>query len=185
MTKKKLNKLNQLFGREVGRGPSGEPIFKWAFLPDLFHQRYRTGKDDWDKNAAGIWTPKPAFEKVQTFARLGPRWAICKWQMPDAREWEKMFGSRAVLPAQGFYFPTDVICKEGWEPTEDWTNYWIGQIKLTMSKSAVEYEAHIEAEMEREDEYKFNTIYDAVMDTCTAYGNKPGCRSGGVSFPAV
>jgi len=180
----KIDKLNELLGREIGRNTYGEPIFKWVFLPTLLHKRYNVGKDDWAKRPSGVWVPEPTFRDVQAFPHLGDRWGICKWQFVPKDTWDQIYGSRTVWPPRGYYFPTDVIMKPGFRPDMTWTEYWIGQIRLTMSKSAKEFEEKLEHDMKAEDDYQFRTMYDAILDACTAFGNKPGSRSGGVSLPS-
>ncbi len=72
--------------------------------------------------------------------------------------------------------------KPGYRPTEEWTWHWIHQIKLSRSRSAAEYERHVEAEIEREDQQNQKTILDMVENLLTVRGGKPGSRSGGVSI---
>ena len=52
----------------------------------------------------------------------------------------------------------------------------------TASRSVASYEAMLEAEEEREDRFSFNTLLDMIENELTAFGSKPGSRSGGVSI---
>lgn len=183
----KIEKLNELLGREQGRRTNGEPIFRWLHLPSLTYRRWK----EWAWNlrqgdGAQLWVPESKFESKQAFPWLGDRWALCKWQEVTESSWTQTFGSRSIFPLNGgYYFPTDVIMKPGFEPDEDVTRFWIGQINLTRSKSAADYEDMLETEQKREERHTFNTVHDAVLDACTAFGNDPGKRSGGISFGGV
>jgi hypothetical protein len=94
-----------------------------------------------------------------------------------------MFGKLAVWQPGGYYIPTDVVMKPGTRPTLDQTWHWIGQIRRTRNATPAEYEQMVEAEIEREDQRSYRTLLDMIENELTAFGNNPGKRSGGISFP--
>ncbi len=175
---------------EVGRSPFGEPLYKWVFVPTLRHWRYQEGKDDWLQHLCGytpqgqgvhIWIPRPIFEEVLAFPHVGERWALCIWQFQDSASWYRQFGSRVVWPPHGYYFPTDKILKPGRVPDLAVTDYFISCIKYNRGKTFAELEKEIEDELLREEQADFNRMHAMILDAMTAFGNKPGSRSGGVS----
>jgi len=189
----RIERCNKLL-EDVGRNPFGEPLYKWVFLPTLRHLRYKVGKDDWKLHTCGakddgsliqIWVPQPNFEEVPAFPHLGPRWALCYWQYMDPMTFHRQFGSHVIWPPQGYYFPTNKIMKPGFVPNLDVTEYFIQCIRYSRGKSLADLEQEFTDDVEREEKAYFNRIHDQILDACTAFGNDPGKRSGGVSFPSV
>lgn len=179
-----IERLNESFARTIGRNIFGGPLYKWAFAPDLRHLRYVLGDDDWIRSDCGLWIPRPNYIEVRSYPWLGERWLIARWQFITDQEWHRAFGKLAVWPPQGAYYPTDAVMKPGCQPTQDLTDYFCQQIAKTLSIAPKEYEEHVESEMEREERFTFNTLYDMIEDECTAFGSIPGSRDGGVSFPS-
>lgn len=166
---------------DLGTNPLGDPIYRWARASDLWF--YRWVSRDWVRNANGIYVPDHQFERYRPFEHLGDRWCLCIWQWMPEDEFVRQFGERAYWPARGFYFPTDKVLKPGVEPTKDLTEYIMACIRYTRSKTLSDLETEVEDALTKEERASFSRILDAVNDALTAFGNKPGSRSGGVSFP--
>jgi len=191
MTDRELDRLNGQFVRRVGRNRFGGPLYKWAFLPSLWHWRCDRSGYKWrfvklaKAPAGGLWIPRRPFEKVPSFSRLGDRWAVVRHEFIDDIEWHRRMGSDAVWPPQGEYFPTDAVLKPGLQPSMSLTDYMIEGIKETWTRPAMEFEQSVVDEMEREERFKFRTLYDMIEDSLSAFGKKPGSVEGGVSLPSV
>jgi len=174
---------------DLGRNPFGQGLYQWVFAPTVRLWRYREGKDDWRLrdygNGVVLWVPEPVFEEYPAFPHIGPRWCLAIWQYIPRPEFERRFSRRTFWPPQGIYFPTDKIMKPGVAPTLDVTRYFMSCIRYSREKTLADHEAEIEALMDREDRESFCRMHDMILDACTAFGNDPGKRSGGVSFPST
>jgi hypothetical protein len=178
---KEIKKCNELLGRELGRNPHGDPLYKWEHGSNLVHYRH-TG-DNMQK-VGNLYLPRPSYVPVPAYPHLNDRWMLAFWTFLPEDEWLAAFGNKMLWSKQGNYYPTNAICKVGKVPNYDYTQELIAKIQLQRNTPVSKYEEEWANEEERRDRAVFNTIHDVISDSLTAYGNDPGKRSGGVSFPA-
>lgn len=179
-----VRKSNKLFLRELGANRFGTALYKWMWSLDLEHSRFT---ENIMKFPAGsnVLMPEPQYTKVVSYPWLGERWMFVSWQFTSLAEWKSQFGSNLVWNPRGDYYPTDLWVKEGKTPTREATEEIIRRVKHNRQTTISDLEANYLSEEERQDKALFNTIHDIISDEMTAFGNKPGSRSGGVSFPSI
>ncbi len=179
----KIDKLNRLLAERLGRTPTGGPRYKWVQAHQLKHYRYIG--DEWVQasKVTGLVAPKPQFMEVVAYPHLGQRWVFAVWQHVSREDWDKAFGSRVVFHKEGQYFPL-LVMREGRKPDLDITEFFIGQVNTDRSKTIADVEQELETSQERVERSTWGRIYDMIDDATTAFGTKPGSRSGGVSFPS-
>jgi hypothetical protein len=73
--------------------------------------------------------------------------------------------------------------RPGLYPSLEITEYFVRCIRYSRSRSLADWDNEMEDILAREERDSFNKTYDQIQDACTAFGAKPGSRSGGVSFP--
>lgn len=179
----KIDKLNRLLADRLGRHRFGGPLYKWVQAHELKHYRY-VGDDFVPvSKQTGLVAPKPRFVEVEAYPHLGRRWVFAVWQHSEEKHWNSEFGSRVLFHRHGQYFPV-MVMREGKKPDLDITEFFVQQVRAERSKSATQFEREMEEAVAREDRAAWNQIYNIIDDATTAFGNDPGKRSGGVSFPS-
>lgn len=178
-TNKRIERLNDLLGSELGRNPYGEPIFRWQYSEDLF---WPTKKSTEYKKVGSLWVPVAVMVKTRMTKRLR-QWVLTLWVPPeDLPQWENLFPG-APYPARGFHITTNADIPEGDEPNLQDTERLIGGLRYQASgrPPGQVYRDFIEAEIEDEVSRE-KVIRDAVRDSFTAFLNpKPGARGGDTS----
>lgn len=185
MTKSQLSHLNNRLARDLGRSPTGLPLLKWAFSEDLTHPMRVPGFDMVD-SPGGIAVAQPRYEVRKMNPFFDHQWVVCRWEAPIPEdEWLAVFGTQMVWPRAGEYYPTNVALPRGAEPNITWTERVIEAERERRGKTFRDHEAEIDQGLALQERRTRGRISDIVSDAMTAFGNVPGTRSGGVSFPSV
>jgi len=177
-TNKRIERLNDLLGSELGRNPYGEPIFRWQYSEDLF---WPTKKSTEYKETGALWLPVAVMTK-ERMTNKRHQWLLARWFPPeDLPEWENLFPG-APYPARGYYIHTNAAIPEGDEPNIQDTERLIGGLRHQMSRRAADVcQSFIDAEV-KDEVSREKVIRDAVRDSFTAFLNpKPGARGGDTS----
>jgi len=114
--KRRVNKLNEILGANLGRNQFGEPLYKWCFSEDLLHPmaliEEREG-EGWFPVLEYVADPKSGLIKAQQKFQLrkecptlNNQWVLCKWLPPvDPDEWRRQFGHSMEWKSRGDYAP--------------------------------------------------------------------------------
>ncbi|MEY4299377.1 MAG: hypothetical protein RIR25_613 [Verrucomicrobiota bacterium] len=119
-----IARLNNLFGRELGRNLNAEPIFSWRWSEDMFWPSFPTGRTVtkerfFDIPLVGGGVEKGCIEEaVPEYAqdrqvRLLDTWYIAKWLTPEELIVGGLIGHG--MGWQGGQKPSDEQLREAWK----------------------------------------------------------------------
>lgn len=112
-----VQRMNEMFGRELGRTADGQPCRAWLWSEDLMRPMRVIAKTDeglcycYKQYAANpefpnILTTEPLFEVVKLCPNLHDRYVLCVWmESPSYEEWHRLWGDTLEWPKGGEYFP--------------------------------------------------------------------------------
>ena len=105
-------------GRELGRTPSGDPLFMWKWSDDLYHMMPSGDYDYVAQPGSTIVLPRAILERRLAAPHLRRQWVLCKWTPPDMplNEWLQSFGTRYEWPRHGTWCPTNIALPQGLTP---------------------------------------------------------------------
>jgi hypothetical protein len=190
-TTKEINRLNDLFGSELGRNPYGESVYAWGYAPNLIRTRWAGIQEV--RTPAGLITFEPKYEQCNLcLPALQPNggfsreyWVLTKWCPAgmDPLQWNATFGGKMIYPARGYLVPTDVRLDPGDNPDTAITLELIGKIREQRKKKFGEFVEEYENLAAKDEQQKDALLDDAIGDVCTAFGKIPGSRHSSVSLP--
>lgn len=175
--------LNEYLGRELGRNPYSEPIFRWDWSEDLYWPSYATGKSIEVTSPEGFVYFQPEYAKDRMSHKLHHQWVITKWYPPeDLENWQTNFPG-APYPARGYRIHTDWANKPNCAPTLVDTEILVKQIRQQRSMSFTDRHADMEAQDLRKEASIQREISDQIRDCIPAALNPfPGKRGGEVAW---
>lgn len=192
LTKKQLEKCNDLLRRELGSTPHGDPLFMWKWADELLRPM-PTGEVDWKANIEGgaVLLPKNVMQLRKVAPWLNRQWVLCRWTPPPMSrdDWYREFGSRYDFPRRGEWVPTNMALPPDIDPDvltrgQTFTERMIGLIKQQLNKTFNQLEAEaLEAIQKREAE-EDAFVEEVAREAVPAFANVPGSKEH-VSFPSV
>lgn len=163
-----LERLNKRLADTRGRNPHGQPVYRWFRSCDLLYPC---------RNAAGNYEQ---LRQVDDDCYVIGMWSA---PMPES-EWRAQFPDIGY-PHQGMYYATDIMLRQGHEPTDSRTDEVAGLIKSSELKTFRDCLDEIEASRGKREKANASIISDVIDDSVTAFGNLPGSRGGSVSFGGI
>src|SRR5690349_10640414 len=125
MNATQLEKLNDIFGRELGRTESGRPNYAWLWSEDSRLKHGMRVPDKYEFKAdpeTGILAAQPVYETRKLCMTANNVWVLCHWiESPSQDEWIRLFGYRLEWPKGGQYWPTNVKLDPGETPDANFT----------------------------------------------------------------
>lgn len=190
---RKARQLSQQHFTEFGFNPHGGLKFQWMRACDISVHIEPSDDGEFVQGESGLWIPGGKKYERHSWgemrgaddAPLGNCWMLAKWNssIPE-EEWWRRFGDLAPWPKHGEYTPIENwICRRD-EDLERESAHAAYALRQHLGKKFNDFldESNAKAEKNKRDER--NLIGDFVDDAGTAFGNIPGSRSTGVSFPA-
>ena len=196
LSEKEINRLNRLFGRELGFNRYGEPNYKWQWSETFMHRMVLEGKKNWNRRElpksvldgkdAALYVVEPVTQLRKMCPFLNNQWLITKWYWSTEEEWLKNFGTTLEWPRRGFYLYVDnTYLPHGQDPTVHITESFISGMKAQLEKTFADFMEESELGLAKEERDIDNHIKDVLDDATPAFSNyKPGSRSGDISIPS-
>lgn len=197
--KKEIERLNRLFGQELGWNPPGGldgPKYRWVYSEHFIHQMVLTGKRDYGEMVVRDELGNDSGKRLVTLKRVtAPRkmsmfldnqWLVSIWKWAPEDLWRKHFGSDLEWPQRGMYFPVDgAALAPGLLPSLDITLDFIRHMRHQLNTKRSDMDAAAEKALEREEKAGESLLEDKISDLTSAFGNpSPGSRMGGISTPS-
>ena len=192
-----VEKLNELLGRELGRNPLNEPVYRWAFSEDLYWPTHATGRTVKKKIQVPLFGEGgtlattteivvPEYRRDRMCHKLHKQWLITKWCAPEELDrWTEIF-PQADYPSRGYYINTDYYRSPENPPSLIDTEFFIRQMKDQRSMKFKDRLEQFESERDRKERSAHNEVEDELQDMVPAMANpQPGTRSWNVSFPST
>lgn len=158
-------------------------------------EQYRAAISAWDDagedppvqpvlNRKGFVTMDPEYIERKMCPQFKDVWLVAHWHPPQPEHiWYKLYGSDAIWPRKGFYNQTNAWAEIGQLPTDSLTDKFIEIVRRQQSMTAQAQYEEAARKFDAIDRDADRQREDMIDDACTAFGNLPGTRSGGVSFP--
>jgi len=203
LSDKQLRRLNEILAQELGRTPSGEGLYSWAWSESLQHRMLRidraTSQPVFDYRCAcgtnvlihqahcRMTVAVPCYVERKMAPELKEQWVAVVWSAPGTREeWMREFGNRLEYPPRGYRVPTNACLEPNVDPDVSVTWDLVHKIRAQRKKTFAQWMEETDdalALKERRDESLLDSM---ISDAITAFGNaKPGARSGGISLPST
>jgi hypothetical protein len=188
--------LNEILGRELGRNPRGEPLFKWEWTEDLVWPASSTGRKvannkDYSVPIIGtgveeevtVAVVEPEYKPRRMTDKYHDQWIITAWCKPEELDgWHHIFPG-SDYPVGGYRIHTNVAMKKGIDPGYDETQLFIHAVRD--QRKAGFYQSLEDSEA-REREKRREVTRDMIGEEIPAFLNfNPGKRGNHVSFGGV
>lgn len=181
---RRINKLNDLIGRELGRTPFGQPIYRWDYSENLYHWMRADGYD-YEAEPSGLLVARPRYERRRLALHLHDQWVICMWEAPMPEDqWRTEHGYKLEWPKQGEYYPTNVDLDPGMEPNETFTDVFIGCVKEQRKKRLIDFYEEAERAADARENAGDSELDAFLRDAMPAFVHVPG-KKDHVSIPSV
>lgn len=189
---RKARQLNRQYFSEFGYNPFGGLNFQWMRATDL-HFMIEPSETSTVLSPGGIWIPGEMQYERHTWGEmrgadgepLGDCWIMANWKatIPE-KEWIAKFGHIAPWPKHGEYAPIENwICRRD-EDLERESAHAAYALRQHLGKTFNDFLEESTAAAKKVAEDERNQFGDFVEDSMTAFGNIPGSRSTGISFPS-
>lgn len=202
-----IDRLNNILAQELGRTPSGEPIFKFEWTEDLFWPLYRTGRMIQEKVThevpiIGGGTDMleeikvvPEYTRSRMTHTYTDQWIITSWIPEEGlTQWAQNFAG-CDFPSQGYRVCTNYVVPQGDRPSIDDVRHFCAGVRFNRSHSQVgltqklndEYDKLHPMPVTNPEEYNRNSeVGAAIAENFNAFMNpEPGKRGGSVSIGGI
>lgn len=161
-----VNHLNQALRRELGEA-GGRQKYKWVRSDELTFP-VEDGQETVQAPNGGLFLVQTRYKQMPIL-HGEPRWALAILIEPEVAEttWGQIYGAKLPHPSNGYYFPTDVVCRPGADPDQELTSFLIAAAKACRESNPFEIRNTLDAAMaraERDREERLEAELSNLMD---------------------